>query len=124
MSALFLKQQLPSSVELTTTVFGLPRGGNQGWADLVSSTLGASNSSSSFTPNSNLNSGANANTGAFTFITNQHDPVPSVPPQFLGYVHPAGEVHIEAVDAQGNATTVVACPGQENEVRAILPSFI
>ncbi|KII86000.1 hypothetical protein PLICRDRAFT_44456 [Plicaturopsis crispa FD-325 SS-3] len=109
MSALFLKQQLPSNVELTTTVFGLPRGGNQGWADLVSGTLGASNGTSSFTPNSN------ANTGAFTFITNQHDPVPSVPPQFLGYVHPAGEVHIEAVDSAGNATTVVACPGQENE---------
>lgn len=54
---------------------------------------------------------------ALTHVTNQNDPVPTVPPRFLGFQHPQGEVHIQAVDANGNATDVVSCAGQENEVR-------
>lgn len=54
--------------------------------------------------------------GNFTYITHKDDPVPLVPPQFLGYVHPSGEVHIVSTDdASGNATQTVACPGRENE---------
>ncbi|KII85999.1 hypothetical protein PLICRDRAFT_304796 [Plicaturopsis crispa FD-325 SS-3] len=93
MDALMFKQHLPD-VQMSITLFGLPRGGNQEFADLVNANLGST---------------------GFTFITNQHDPVPEVPPRFLGYVHPQGEVHILDDDAQGNAKTIVACPGQENE---------
>lgn len=49
-------------------------------------------------------------------ISNRNDIVPTVPPRFLGYQHAAGEVHINAVDEAGEATDVVACEGQENEV--------
>lgn len=48
-------------------------------------------------------------------VTNQKDPVPIVPPRFLDFQHPSGEVHINAVDADGEATDIVACPGQEND---------
>ncbi|KZP18794.1 alpha/beta-hydrolase [Athelia psychrophila] len=93
MDALMLRLNLPTSVEMTAAVFGLPRGGNQAYADFIDSTLGAN----------------------FTYVTNQHDPVPTVPPQFLSYKHSAGEIHIQAVNAvTGNATSVVSCPGQEN----------
>ncbi|KAF8148557.1 Alpha/Beta hydrolase protein [Mycena galopus ATCC 62051] len=45
-----------------------------------------------------------------TFVTNQHDPVPIVPPKALGFQHSSGEVHITD-DTQQN---LVACPGQDN----------
>ncbi|KAH0583182.1 hypothetical protein H2248_011065 [Termitomyces sp. 'cryptogamus'] len=93
MDAVMLRQDLDTSVEITTTVFGLPRGGNPAWADFIDTTLGTT----------------------MAHMTNQDDPVPLVPPQLIGYQHPSGEVHIRAVDANGDATDVVACPGQENE---------
>ena len=37
MDAVMLRQNLDPSVEISTVVFGLPRGGNQAWADLVDS---------------------------------------------------------------------------------------
>lgn len=52
---------------------------------------------------------------SLSHVTNQEDPVPSVPPRFLDYVHPSGEIHIKSVDTSGDATDIVACPGQENE---------
>ncbi|KAI0030640.1 alpha/beta-hydrolase [Vararia minispora EC-137] len=88
MDALMLNMNLGSNVQITTTTFGLPRGGNQDFANLVDSQLG----------------------GSYTFITHGNDPVPIVPPQAIGYVHSSGEVHIT-----DNAGTAVACPGQENE---------
>ncbi|KAG6829474.1 hypothetical protein H0H87_011346, partial [Tephrocybe sp. NHM501043] len=93
MDAIMLHQELDPSLQITTTVFGLPRGGNAAWADLVDATLA----------------------DTMTHITNQNDPVPNLPPQFLKYQHPGGEVHIRAVDANGEATDVVSCTGQENE---------
>ncbi|TFY60617.1 hypothetical protein EVG20_g7358 [Dentipellis fragilis] len=93
MDALMLKMNLDPSVEISTVVFGLPRGGNSDYANLIDSTLGSS----------------------FTFITHKNDPVPTVPPRFIGYQHSSGEVHISQTDAaSGNATVTVACPGQEN----------
>ncbi|OCH85126.1 alpha/beta-hydrolase [Obba rivulosa] len=92
LDAVMLKMHLPSDVSITTTVFGLPRAGNQAWADLVDSLLGSS----------------------FAHISNQHDPVPIVPGQFLGFQHPSGEAHITDVASSGQAT-IEACPGQENE---------
>ncbi|KAF7431127.1 hypothetical protein PC9H_006847 [Pleurotus ostreatus] len=93
MDAMMLKEILGSSVEITTTVFGLPRGGNEEWANFVDQTLGSS----------------------LTHVTNQDDPVPILPPRLIGYQHPQGEIHINAVDGNGDATDIVACPGQENE---------
>lgn len=55
----------------------------------------------------------------FTHVTNQKDPVPSVPPRFLSYQHASGEVHITSVDSAGDGT-LVACPGQENDVSLTL----
>ena len=37
---MMLKMKLDPSIAITTTVFGLPRVGNQAWADLVDSTVG------------------------------------------------------------------------------------
>ncbi|KAM5532581.1 hypothetical protein V8D89_013787 [Ganoderma adspersum] len=89
---MMLKMKLNPSIAITTTVFGLPRVGNKAWADLVDQTLGSS----------------------FTHVTNQDDPVPRVPPQFLNFQHPSNEIHITAVDPSGNTATAQLCPGQEN----------
>jgi len=87
MDAVRLRQTLDSSVEMTTTVFGLPRGGNQDWADFVDAQLG----------------------NTLTHVSNKNDPVPTVPPRFLDFQHPSGEAHINSDDS------VVSCPGQEND---------
>jgi hypothetical protein len=42
-------------------------------------------------------------------VTNRQDLVPTVPGRFLGFEHPAGQVHIIS---DGNA---VACAGDEND---------
>ncbi|KAI0769615.1 alpha/beta-hydrolase [Trametes elegans] len=89
---MMLRMKLDPSIFVNTVVFGLPRVGNQAWADLVDSTLGSS----------------------FTFVTNQKDPVPLVPPQELQFQHPSNEVHITAVDPTGDIATAKSCPGQEN----------
>ena len=39
MDALMLRLNLPATVEMTTTVFGLPRGGNQAYADFIDATV-------------------------------------------------------------------------------------
>ena len=36
---MMLRTKLPASVHMTTTVFGLPRSGNQQWADFVDDTV-------------------------------------------------------------------------------------
>jgi len=87
-----LRQELDPSVEVNTAVFGLPRVGNQEWADFVDAQLG----------------------GKLTRVSNQDDPVPIVPPRTIGFRHPVGEIHIKAVDGDGQATDVVSCDGQEN----------
>ncbi|KAJ7065347.1 alpha/beta-hydrolase [Mycena amicta] len=87
MTGLWVKQNVDPSVEVTVSGFGLPRGGNQAWADLLDTEVGV------------------------TFMTNQNDPVPTVPPLFLGFQHPNGEIHI-VDDTQNN---FLSCPGQDNE---------
>ena len=51
-------------------------------------------------------------------MTNQNDPVPNVPPHFLDFQHPPGELHIDSVDDSTGDAQIVTCPGQENEVSA------
>lgn len=93
MDAVMLKKYVNASVEIKATLFGLPRGGNVAWANFIDATL----------------------SNTMTYISNQNDPVPTLPPQFLGYQQPAGEVHIRAVGSDGEPTNIVACGGQENQ---------
>ncbi|KAH9989900.1 alpha/beta-hydrolase [Russula compacta] len=88
MDALMLHQNLDPSVSINTVVFGLPRGGNDAFANLIDSQLGIQ----------------------FTYVTHGNDPVPNQPPRSLGYQHSSGEVYIPS---SGEAGTV-ACAGQEN----------
>jgi len=73
-----------SGVTFRVVTYGMPRVGNQAFANYVDSHL------------------------TLTHINNKEDLVPIVPGRFLGYVHPAGEVHI-----MDNAQWV-SCPGQDN----------
>jgi len=86
MDAVFLRQHLDPSVSISTTVFGLPRSGNQEWANLVDQTV-----------------------PGLVHIHNKNDPVGTVPPRALDYQHPSGEIHIQANNSSLN------CPGQENQ---------
>ena len=43
-----------------------------------------------------------------THINNKEDPIPTLPGHFLGFVHPAGEVHIE------DSGEWASCPGQDD----------
>ncbi|PPR00191.1 hypothetical protein CVT26_009043 [Gymnopilus dilepis] len=64
--------------------YGLPRVGNQDFANYVDANL------------------------QVTHINNKEDPIPIVPGRFLGYHHPSGEVHIM------DNNQWVSCPGQDN----------
>ncbi|OSD07114.1 alpha/beta-hydrolase [Trametes coccinea BRFM310] len=93
LDAAMLRMALPDDVQVQSVVFGLPRVGNQAWADLLDSLI----------PD-------------FAHVTNQKDPVPTVPPHALEFEHPQGEIHITSVDAKTGNATMVACPGQENQL--------
>jgi predicted lipase len=79
--SVYLPLWLPSSTTFKTVLYGLPRVGNQAFANYI-----------------------DANT-TLTHINNEEDPVPILPGMFLGFVHPAGEVHIEDSGEWAN------CPG-------------
>ncbi|KAJ7187637.1 alpha/beta-hydrolase [Mycena pura] len=87
MTGAMLKLSLDPSIDVVVTTFGLPRGGNKAWADFLDSNVGV------------------------TFVTNQNDPVPIVPPLILGFTHSSGEIHI--VDS--SQQNLVSCPGHDNE---------
>ncbi|KAJ7887706.1 alpha/beta-hydrolase [Mycena leptocephala] len=84
MAAVMIKDAVDPSVDVSMTGFGLPRGGNQGWADFLDSQLG------------------------LTFVSNQNDLVPTVPPKFLGFQHSSGKIHI-VDDSQTNLVAFPAC---------------
>jgi len=83
LDTVFLSLQLPG-VPVNMVGFGLPRVGNQAFADYLDANL------------------------KVTHITNKKDPVPIVPGIDLGFHHPSGEVHIN------EAGTFNACAGQDN----------
>ncbi|KAM5540298.1 hypothetical protein V8D89_006117 [Ganoderma adspersum] len=87
-----LRMALSKDVAVSAVVFGLPRVGNSDWATLLNKLV----------PD-------------FAHVTNQDDPVPNVPPHFLDFEHPAGELHITKVNNSTGSATMVACPGSENE---------
>jgi hypothetical protein len=86
LESMYLRLQLPPAVSVQFVGYGLPRVGNQAWADMVDADL----------------------PGNITHINNKRDPVPIVPGLSLGYHHPSGEIHIE------EAGDCVVCPGQDN----------
>ena len=77
-----LSLRLPSAT-VTVYGYGMPRVGNQAFADFVDSQLG----------------------GRVTHVNNEKDPVPIVPGRFLGFHHPSGEIHIQ------DSGEWDACPG-------------
>ncbi|KAF8209142.1 alpha/beta-hydrolase [Mycena galopus ATCC 62051] len=87
MTGAMIKGAVDPSVDVVVTTFGLPRGGNEAWANFLDSNVGV------------------------TYMTNQNDPVPTVPPLLFGYTHSSGEVHI----ADSSLTNIVSCPGHDNE---------
>ncbi|KAJ3786772.1 alpha/beta-hydrolase [Lentinula aff. detonsa] len=93
LDAIMLHEQLDSSIKQSVVVFGLPRMGNEHWANLVDTTIGTE----------------------FIRVSDRKDPVVDLPPRMMDYYHPSGEIHIVDVDKDGQATKVVACPGQENK---------
>ncbi len=64
--------------------YGLPRVGDQDFADWVDSNLG----------------------GQVTHINNMEDPIPIMPGRAMGFAHPSGEVHIT------DGGTWENCPGE------------
>jgi len=86
MDAVYLRQHLDPAINISTHVLGLPRGGNQAWANLVDSTV-----------------------PGFIHIHNKNDPIGTVPPRFLNFQHPSGELHIQSDGSTLN------CSGQENQ---------
>ncbi|KAJ7677491.1 Alpha/Beta hydrolase protein [Mycena rosella] len=77
-------EALPAEVGVNAVTYGNPRVGN---ADFVSF--------------------FDSQVTDFKRVNNRDDLVPIVPPRFLGFVHPKGEIHI--VDDDSNE--LVACPG-------------
>jgi hypothetical protein len=73
-----------SGVSFRVVTYGMPRVGNQAFANYVDAHLD------------------------LTHINNKEDFVPILPGEFLGYVHPSGEVHIM------DNNQWVSCPGQDN----------
>ncbi|KZT69278.1 lipase [Daedalea quercina L-15889] len=74
-----------SDATFTYVGYGLPRVGNQAFANYV-----------------------DAMSASVTHINNEEDPIPILPGMFLGFVHPSGEVHIE------DSGEWASCPGQDN----------
>lgn len=89
LDTVFLQLHLPSSTPLRMIGYGLPRVGNQAFADYVDQNI------------TSLSSGA-----GLVHINNKKDPIPILPGMFLGYHHPSGEIHIQD---SGDWDT---CPGQ------------
>lgn len=90
LDAVYLPLHLPAGTRVCMVGYGMPRVGNDAFADYVDSTL----------------------SGCVTHINNKKDPIPTVPGRFMGFAHPAGEVHIQ--EEEENSGTWVACLGQDN----------
>ncbi|TFK47200.1 alpha/beta-hydrolase [Heliocybe sulcata] len=80
----YLPLHLPSGLTYQMFGYGLPRVGNQAFADYIDANH------------------------PITHINNEEDYIPILPGRFLGFVHPSGEVHIQ------DSGSWDACPGQDN----------
>lgn len=86
LDGVYLRLHLSTGVTVRVVGYGMPRVGNQDFANWVDSHLG----------------------GHVTHINNREDPIPIVPGRFLGFQHVSGEVHIT------DSGTWESCPGQDN----------
>ncbi|KAH0836865.1 Alpha/Beta hydrolase protein [Lanmaoa asiatica] len=84
LDSIYLPLWLPAGTTFQTIGYGLPRVGNQAFANYVDANL------------------------QLTHINNEEDPIPISPGMFLGFVHPSGEVHIQ------DSGEWAACSGQDN----------
>ena len=82
LDSVFLPLHLPEGTQFKTVTYGMPRVGNQEFADYVDENV------------TSLNGGT-----GLTHINNKEDVVPIVPGRFLGFVHPSGEIHIQDDDS-------------------------
>lgn len=85
LDAVYLPLHLPKTVTVKAITYGMPRVGNQAFANYV-----------------------DAHVVSLNHINNKKDTVPILPGRFLGFHHPSGEIHI----TESNAWA--ACPGQDN----------
>ncbi|KAH9950599.1 Alpha/Beta hydrolase protein [Amylocystis lapponica] len=85
LDALFLVMNLPSNIHVKSFTFGTPRVGNPAFATFFDSLV-----------------------TDFTRLNNELDPIPTVPGRFLGFQHPAGEIHIV------KDNEAVSCPGADD----------
>ncbi|KAE9395851.1 alpha/beta-hydrolase [Gymnopus androsaceus JB14] len=85
LDTVFFRLNIPSAT-ISGITYGTPRVGNPAWAALVDS--------------SDVN---------FHRIDNEQDLIPILPGKFLGYLHPAGEIHLLG---EGDA---VACSGDDDD---------
>ncbi|KAJ4477072.1 alpha/beta-hydrolase [Lentinula edodes] len=85
LDALFFALNLPSGSNISAVTYGTPRVGNPAFASLI-----------------------DQHVPSFKHINNEKDLIPIVPGRFLGYAHPAGEIHIIS---PGN---VVLCSGDDD----------
>ncbi|KLO12646.1 alpha/beta-hydrolase [Schizopora paradoxa] len=95
LDAIYLSLHLPDSTRFKYVGFGLPRVGNQEFANYVDDLA--------VRFDSELKNGT-----SFTRITDKRDLIPINPGKFMGFRHPRGEVHIDDSDEWN------ACPGQDN----------
>ncbi|EKM50051.1 uncharacterized protein PHACADRAFT_130581 [Phanerochaete carnosa HHB-10118-sp] len=84
LDAVYLPLHLPE-VTCKAILYGLPRVGNQAFADYV-----------------------DAHVTSMNHINNKKDPIPTMPGMFMGYRHPSGEIHVD------QSNNWMACPGQDN----------
>ncbi|KAJ7867838.1 alpha/beta-hydrolase [Mycena leptocephala] len=91
------QERRPPSVQVSVTGFGVPRGGNQEWADFIDAKASHSLFSSSKT--------------RLHLRDQPARPRPAPPASLLRFYHSSGEIHI--TDSTGK--DFVACPGQDNE---------
>ncbi|KAH8995119.1 lipase class 3 family protein [Lactarius hatsudake] len=86
LDGVYLRLHLDATVKVRVIGYGMPRVGNQAFADWVDNHL----------------------SGQVTRINNREDAVPIVPDRLLGYRHASGEVHITDSGLWEN------CPGHDN----------
>ena len=83
LDGIYFRLHFSRDVSVRVITYGMPRVGNQPFADFVDNTLN----------------------GLVTHVNNREDPIPTVPGIILGFHHPSGEIHIQ------DSGTWDACPG-------------
>ena len=103
LDAVYLPLHLPG-VTVEAITYGLPRVGNQEFADYVDANVPLTHITNKYACNLMLNHTLDSD------AYHRLDIVPIIPGRFLGYTHPAGEVHIDDATDVWNS-----CAGQDNE---------